>query len=388
MPVQTKIKKTSPKAKLVEGKSLWQGPCSNDPQGGITQSMINSYLACHERFRIKVVEGLSTFEGFNAPLEYGNMWHICEEALAANRNWQEALKNHCMALMPIYSTEWDTVKHWWQTCKAQFPIYIGRWSNHKDVRNRTPLMQEVSFTVPYDLPSGRVVILRGKWDAVDLIKDKKESGIWLQENKTKGRIDEGKIERQLKFDLQTMTYLIALESGWYKQGAMVGEASYDAYPIKGVRYNVIRRPFSGGKGSIKRHQPTKSNPQGESEEQFYQRLQDGYFKNDPKYWFMRWEVQISQDDIDKFKEQTLNPILENTLDDYEWWDHCHKTGTNPHDYMIRASIFKNHHHRSFRTPYGIYNPMAEGRDHELDVYLDTGNKDGLMNVVNLFPELS
>ena len=79
--------------------------------------------------------------------------------------------------------------------------------------------------------------MRGKWDSVDYIGKR----VYLQENKTKGDIDEQAIRHNLHFDLQTMLYMTALTE------------ELEPQKIAGVRYNVIRRPLSGGKGSIRPH---------------------------------------------------------------------------------------------------------------------------------------
>src|SRR4051794_6290554 len=61
------------------GGPLWKGP----EEDGITFSLLSQFLVCRERFRVRVIEGLSAGGGFNHRIEYGSMWHTCEEALAA-----------------------------------------------------------------------------------------------------------------------------------------------------------------------------------------------------------------------------------------------------------------------------------------------------------------
>jgi len=203
-------------------KSVWEGPEGKGSQGGVTQSMISRWLECRERFRVRVIEGYRAKDQFNKYLEYGNMWHVCEESHAAGGNpivnnpvaeppWLQSLKKYCKDLCEKYLTQVEEVDHWYRTCKAQFPCYVDYWSKHRDVEQRTPLMQEQVFDVPYELPSGRVVRLRGKFDSVDLIGKGKMAGIYLQENKTKGDVDRVDLEKQLQYDLQTMTYLTVLE---------------------------------------------------------------------------------------------------------------------------------------------------------------------------------
>src|SRR5580658_5237243 len=65
---------------------LWDGPESDTPNGGVTQSLLGSFLCCRERFRIKVVEGLQPADSFRRALEFGNLWHCAEEAFAVSGN--------------------------------------------------------------------------------------------------------------------------------------------------------------------------------------------------------------------------------------------------------------------------------------------------------------
>ncbi len=221
---------------------LWQGPCGAGKLGGITQSMLVRFLSCRERFRLKYVCGLEPYPKWHHTFGFGNMWHVCEEAHAAGRVWQAPAITHFNEQLRLYPLQREDIVKWFNICCVQFPEYVKHWSKHPDVLNRTPLMQEQVFDVPYRLPSGRVVRLRGKFDSVDLITDDVTGpggGIYLQEDKSKSDIDKSRIERQLKFDLQTMTYQVALEAGRYEPPLV------DVIPkgsaILGVRYNVVRR---------------------------------------------------------------------------------------------------------------------------------------------------
>lgn len=247
---------------------------------------------------------------------------------------------------------------------TQFPLYVCFWHQHPDVISRKPLVQEQIFNVPYQLLSGRIVRLRGKWDSVDAIGD----AVYLQENKTKGQIQPALIRRQLSFDLQTMLYLTALDN-WTLEGTDLPG------PIAGVRYNVVRRPLSGGKGTISKHKPTKSNPAGESDQEFYGRLRQ-VITESPEDYFMRWKVEIISSDLQRFQSQCLNPILEQLCD---WWSWCSDSPNLGRP--IRSSIH-------WRHPYGVYNILDEGGSTDLDEYLTSGSEVGLQHVDNLFPELT
>lgn len=199
----------------IEAKPLWLGPCAEGPNGGITQSMLQSYLGCRERFRLKYVLGLEPQPRFSRAMEYGNMWHACEEQLAATGiiandgiDVFTKLDQYATGLLDKYPMQRDEVHKWWMVCRMQFPEYVRHWQDHPDVVDRRPLMQEQVFDVPYRLPSGRTVRLRGKFDSIDLIPS--QGGIYIQENKSKGDIDPVNLLRQLRFDIQTMYYIVAL----------------------------------------------------------------------------------------------------------------------------------------------------------------------------------
>lgn len=349
--------------------------------------MLAKYLCCKERFRLLVIEGLRPVRSWDHKTGYGDMWHVCEEAMAKisggykgiHEAHVEPLREYVQELLRRYPTQRDEIRKWYMVCATQFPIYTRYWSSHPHVATRTPVYQEQVFAEQYGLPSGRSVLLRGKWDSYDLVKLRGSTTGWLQENKTKGDVNETQLRRQLTFDLQTMVYLTALQCnlGWDDAG----------HRVAGVRYNVVRRPLSGGKGSIKRREPSKSNPVGETENEFYQRLA-GYITEEPHTYFMRLEVNVTRDDLDVFRRTCLDPVLENLLDDYEWWDHCKKKKLDPFDAQPRNGLFPQHCPRHFRFPFGVRNALTEGGQHDLDEFLATGSRLGLEQATNLFPELT
>lgn len=364
---------------------VWGGP----EKEGISQSLINRWLRCPERFRIYSIEGLCQEEEFSHKIEYGNMWHECEEAFCNNQPWRPKLLAYTRKLLSQYSTKADEINKWFKICETQFPIYAEYWSGDPDVCRKKPVFQEERFKVHYRLPSGREVILRGKWDAVDTISKE----IWLQENKCKGDIAEERMIQELTFDLQTMLYLIAL-----KAAQESGEYQMPNLRVAGIRYNVIRRPLSDWQGSFNIRQRSgrevwnktktaKIRVDVETDKEFYERL-GTLIKDNAGHFFMRWKISINPGDIAVFDETMLQPVLENICDDYEWWRYCKLEDISPFDYQERAILFPEHRTRHYRVPYGLYSPIFEGRGKaEFHDYLMKGSTAGIVNVTSLFPEL-
>lgn len=329
----------------------------------MTFSLLSRFLCCRERFKLLVVDGWGEQEQFNHRIEFGSMWHVCEENFPS---WQGPLLEYCRGLSRKYPLSREGINDWYEICKLQFKAYTEFWATHPEwggkrkADSRKVLSRETTFNVPYILPSGRVVRIRGKRDGEDLVGDvKRGGGVYLWEHKTKGEVVPEQLERQLLFDLQTMLYVVAYLAEFKQK-----------YPFKGLVYNVVRRPLAGGRYSIKQKQD-------ETKGDFYERLRE-IIEGDPEHFFFRWQVEIHDFDVEKFKQQSLNPILEQLLD---WWDEV-----NPPAKQNRAPNYYTPMH--FRMPYGVYNPLLEGAIGDLDVFMDRGNSVGLSRTSDLFPELS
>lgn len=367
---------------------LWAGPQDQGPKGGVTQSMLQRFLCCRERFRIKYIEGLEPTQGWSKPMGFGNMWHVCEEAAAANKDHKEPLITYMRQQFEEFPYERETIEHWATMCLVQFPCYQKYWREHPDQDKRLPLLQEQEFHVPISLPSGRAIWLRGKWDSVDLVTEGENIGVWLMENKTKSKIDEAQLRRNLRFDLQTMTYLVTvverMKAGpkeapfnmvgqpTARNGKPVSKVPKFDWTLRGVRYNVIRRDMP-----IRQHKPSKSNPKGEDVDAYFDRFKRDYLDAEPQEWFKRWNSKVSAKEIERFKTECLFPNLEQLCDWYDWIRNCFGTKIDP---------YKNSVHS--RAPFGVYNGLIETGATEYDSYIETGNSTGLVRRSRLFPELN
>ena len=370
---------------------LWAGPSGEGRNGGVTFSLLGKFLACRARFKVQAVDGLKPHQTFSHKAEYGQMWHTCEEHYAAGNGWQAALATFTAALTKQYPLEGAQVSKWSAVCRQAFPVYLNYWQGEEKRNKVAHLYQEKVFDLPYRLPSGRVVRLRGKMDGVDLL-EKDPPGTYLFETKTKGNVDEGLLQRQLLFDLQTMLYLVVLDT-WQEL----------PHKLRGVRYNCIRRPLSGGKGTITQRKPTRGSKcgkckgngygpagiprtcpkcrgqgrtggkPGETATAYYDRL-GGIIAASPSDYFYRWHVAVTPLDLQRFKDTFLNPVLEQMA----WW----------YDTVVLGkTVPLPAYAATWRLPYGVRSYVDEAGDLDVAEHLTSGSTVGLRRVDTLFPEL-
>lgn len=369
---------------------LWEGPQSSGHNGGVTQGLIGRFLCCPERFRLHAMEGLRPQQKWNHRTGYGDLWHVCEEAVAGGKDWKAALPAKALLAMQDHPLQKDEIGKWHDVCATQFPIYLDHWRKHQVKERLENIAQELEFCVPYQLPSGRVVHLKGKMDRVDVGKMDGKRGVLLGEHKTKGDVDIDAIRRQLTFDLQTMLYLTALQ---VMADDMDGPFEQHRGPILGVRYNVVRRPLSGGRYTITQHKEkrtkeTRSKKDGrvlkpgsitpaETWPAFCERL-GKLIKGDPEWFFARFTVRVSPSDIARFRQMCLDPILERMC---LWYDLV----TEESDPL--AVGYRPTYGMHYVFPFGVLNPLTEGLSTDLEECVATGSTAGLRRTETLFPEL-
>ena len=177
--IRDKLAKIKRKKKRQE--PLWKGP----EVSGITQSALEGFIECRERFRLRMVEGSRGEDKFSSPLEFGSLWHVAEEWWSKERSMsavETGLIRYAKQLCKRYPHDQEQIKKWYEICRMQFPIYRKYWESHEEKEKRKPLFEEQVFSVLLTLPSGRVVLMRGKFDGGSLINGK----FFLDEHKTKG----------------------------------------------------------------------------------------------------------------------------------------------------------------------------------------------------------
>lgn len=344
--------------------SVWQGPTYD----GVTQSLLSNWMNCRERFRLEYVQGLvMKDDSFSRAIVFGEMFHVCSEAYYSGQDWKSSLKTYTKQLTSDWPYEASQIVHWYKVCEVLFPLYLNHYAKHKLEKMLTPLYSEKTFDEVMKLPSGRIVRLRGKWDQVFTKTVKGKQYLVLQDDKTKGEFEVEQVLNDLPLDNQMNFYCVALD--------LHSKSLKNSPALDGFRYNLVRRPLSGGKYSIsqKKGRQTKKGIVGaETEAEFYARL-GSIIKEDPDWFFQRVEVTITHADVEAYKNRTLVPLLENLCD---WWEEvCRHEGSPPYSA------------RHFLTPFGVYNSLRDGVFDPYAEYLISGNDENLIVGKTLFTEL-
>lgn len=319
---------------------VWEGPCGHGPNGGVTQSLVSRFLTCRARFNAQFVDGWRTPDYYNGRMEFGNLWHAAEEH---PDGWQAAMQAEAVRQAKRYPLDRDAVNQSYALCRMLFE----EWQAYRQTLNEkpaVPVWREKVFDVPYTLPDGTVVRLRGKMDGGDRIGP----DVWLNEHKTRSQLDRADTERQLTFDLQTMFYLTALHA-------------QKVYPA-GVKYNVVRRST---------HKVTAKDGGVAG---FVERIRQ-MVREQPDEWLGRWTVHVTRADVQRFRAECLDPLLKQLC----CWYAAVTGGVG-----ALVPTWAQH----WRHPFGSVNWVDEAGGTDMDEYLSTGSTVGLSRCDRLFDELT
>lgn len=350
---------------------LWQGPHTD----GVTYSLLCKFLVCRERFRLKVQHGIVPDQGFSHAMEFGSLWHACEEAAHDRQDFKQAALKYAKVLYARYPNDKTQIDYWTAICLHVFPVY---WSQRQSTSYCSSVLQEMPFRVPAP-PVGRntvpvnPVYLRGKFDAIHII----DNELWLQENKTKGDIDPDALSAVIDKNFQTMIYLWAIlyctsvsppiksktpEDETHRLLYSQHAKSHGAVRgIGGTIYNVVRRPLSS-RHSIKQKKK-------ESQKEFFQRIAED-IASKPNEFFFRWTKRVSQETINCYARDTIAPICASLA---AWYA------------LMSSGVVEGPHH--WTSPFGVYNSLGNGLRGDYWDLLSRGSTMSLTTISDLFPEL-
>lgn len=325
---------------------------------GVTQSLLQKFTNCKDRYHKRAVLGLRSVDRKEA-MEYGTIFHkLIEEGARMGKTYTRI---KIVKLMQEYIRSKFPSPESLLLCKIAIAQYHEYHEWEKDKPQYKYIAQEPVFNEPFPLPATNFspcpeiaikiprtnISLRGRIDEVIEVN----GGIWLQENKTKSRIDISTLSDTIPENLQVMFYAVAAELKYGK-------------PIKGVIYNVIRKP-----GQRQR--------QTEADEDFVDRIQKEIQK-DRNYYFYRLAYSFPPGAVERWKREYLIPLL---YEIYIWWRSIEANPTNPW-VDEEGNINPFHGRRSF----GIYDPMQDGKGEYFDLIVHN-RKDGLVVDHEMFHEL-
>ena len=288
-------RKTAKKAKKKSYRDLYED--------GVTYSFLSQFHNCRESARLQYVEGWQS-DGLSVPLDFGIAFHDCLEWTSKGHSSEtinRPLKKYQVSKLSNSKLRLDERKKLKQVIdlvRIIFPLYAEYWASRD--KDHKYVYQEESFHIPHSVPyygKTKIVPVRGRID--EAFYRKSDNALVLQENKTKGQIDEDGIQSSLHMDLQTMMYSMALRH-------LTGSAPSE------ILYNVIRRP-----GLRPR--------QKETDQEFLKRVEEDV-RGRPSFYFMRWQVELAPGDLDCWIDSTFNPILTQII---RWWDSIANDPFNP-----------------------------------------------------------
>lgn len=309
----------------------WSGP----EKYGIAFSHLNRFLECPERFYFYTRRCVDEDEGFKLPMYYGSVFHAGEEAARKGLKYEDGIESEGQKILARHPTATAGVADIVAWAKMQYREYQRYWKAQPQLTKRKEVFAERSFKVPYRLPSGRIVWLRGVVDGA-FTEVRKLAGdctplFYVQENKTKGKIDEEAITKGLAQELQSLFYVIAVEL-------------FDDVPkVNGLLYNVIRRPFS------ERWAPRKK--KSERRAAFLHRYATKFLRVRPKEYFFQWKCMLSRKAITEFRRKVFDPILERLCTWFDWILKSEQEGLDR---------FAEPHGLHWQAPFGTYNSLAGG----------------------------
>lgn len=351
-PVQI-ITSVKPEGMFRGQPSLW-----NFYKHGVTASFLDSFLTCREQTRLAFVEGWSSRD-VSLALEFGSCCHwILEQAYSAlgmtfHRTSQtygslEQMRSQWVSEETrAYHQKWlsqvdaPTQRQLQQQefvyglAEGVLPTYFRRWDgdfnggkylyNNNTVCPTRWISLEETFESLYTYPDGLQVPIRGKRDGVFVSP---KGGVWIFDTKCRSIIKDEEILETLPSDLQQMLYASVT-----MKEMLENPKKYAGRTVPtGTVMNIIRRPgqrqksYPNLKALLEKVRSEVSNPK----------------KFD--HYFIRYQMVFDKGDIQKWKKETLDPLM---LDVRGWYE-----GTTPH-YAT---------HRNLTTKYGkcfMYNPMVK-----------------------------
>ena len=267
-------------------------PEYNPDRDGITQGLLQMWLACREKARLFLY-------GLDRPRRVFIFGTILHTALEIVYNAHKISSGISIPIDPsLIEGAVDTAGEIWiqdnpgytesdlkelefsiATLCGILPVYFNHWRSDFELKRWICLEEEFSVDFYGSL-------LRGKVDGA--FSEKGNSNIFLFETKGLSRIVESSLLDRLSLDFQTNFYVTAIAKMYESK-------------VGGVTYNIIRNPQNQIKS-------------GENLRRFSERMKS-YALADPDYYFFRYEVSLLETEQVRFSES-----LRRILSEFKaWW---------------------------------------------------------------------
>jgi len=361
------------KRKSVSKKPRKGSPASIAPspswtiEKGVSYSLLSRFINCRERFRLYTVEGVREEHGGKESMHFGTYFHELLELYA--------LHPRLSATGIIRKSKKGSLltKDTKDIANLIFEMYVLNYGEC----NYEYVLAEQEFKVPYKLPNGHTINLVGKTDEV-LKSPDNDGTLWVQENKTKEKINAEKIESGIYFDIQSLMYCICMEKLLKR-------------PVTGIVYNIIRKPSYSNKAVkmnkpeleewVKKHPKSKAKNRTETQAETLERLRDDIEKT-PGHFFMRWELPLPPGHIVKWRTEVFDPLL---MQLWMWWESIKHDPFSPWTTAAKNvgvteaafgpdKMIPNPHH--WLKPFGVYDPLTTGKGDFFNL-ITRNNKVGL-----------
>jgi len=281
MPLPRKVAEPSPSRLLSK-----RGEVFFDLQrDGFTFSMLDTFLCCPEKHRLRAVEGL-TNRKFSDALGHGIVFHNAHDMLYTKAslgelNLKRLSEEVDLIMSDLLERDLENMRkvlagpeaeESYEMTHAQVHLvmqaYAKNWKT--DFTSFEWVGLEEKFDIPYEirLPDGRSVVLRCRGKRDGRFRQKKKT--YLFETKTKAQIEDSSIADKMAWDLQPMLYSLMM---WKE---------FKEVPA-GILYNLVRRPLL-------------RQGQKETYEKFLQRIEEDLAKR-PEHYFYRLNVALTKQDI-------------------------------------------------------------------------------------------
>lgn len=286
------------------------------PAMGITQSILQNFLACRYRERLSL-DGWEP-KRQKASFRFGSLIHDTLEfyyngiraGTFVKARLAETLKaivskigqTTTLNLTRANPGEPDEIEAEQSIAEALMEGYLRHWGEDW-ARDWVGVEGEFDFV-------WRGFRLRGKRDAVFREPSPRKGGtpgapttpgLWLLETKTKSQIDEDSLDLSLAFDFQSLFYILALEN----DPSYPGSWGSPRAPVKGCLYNILRKP------GLRPYEANAKRAKAETRAEFLARIAED-IRAKPEHYFKRFEISFPTAVRAEFEEQLAAQLGEFT----------------------------------------------------------------------------